>query len=213
MRGVGLWMTPSTLFTESRLFQMERAVAPGTTSVSVDIGMIQSSILPHRTYCTVIGGVQGCCKVDHVCNQLANECTIEGQQRCPGENFCCGEHSLKSPLRLHPSPLTSNQIQAAGDRCFRDADGHPKCSSTNISVPSSSSSIPPTPTSRSSLSSKPTQSGTVPTPVSTTSSRPTMCRLKSDQSSSRGFLSRRRQTPVHPSQHRRRNWFRRPTGA
>ena len=77
-------------------------MALGTTSSSVDIGTIQFSILPHRTYCTTIGGVQGCCKVGHICNQLANECTIEGQQRCPNENFCCGESTLKSLSHVPP---------------------------------------------------------------------------------------------------------------
>ena len=64
---------------------------------------MMSSMLPtapHRAYCTTVGGVQGCCKLGHICNRILEECTIGGQQRCPNENFCCGEHALESQLPL-----------------------------------------------------------------------------------------------------------------
>ena len=61
-----------------------------------DTGMM-SSMFPtvsNRTYCTTVGGVQGCCKLNHICNQLSNECTVAGQVRCPNENYCCGMHAF-----------------------------------------------------------------------------------------------------------------------
>lgn len=64
-------------------------------------------IVSNSTYCTAIGGVQGCCKIGHICSQIANQCTVVGQVRCPNDNFCCGKHALKSPLSF-PSTLTGD---------------------------------------------------------------------------------------------------------
>ena len=77
-------------------------MALGTASAPIDLGTITSilSTALHRTYCTTIGGVQGCCMLGHICNQVTNQCTVAGQQKCPNENFCCGEHAFKSPLTL-----------------------------------------------------------------------------------------------------------------
>ena len=173
----------------------------GMASLSIDVGMISSilSTVPHRTYCTIVGGVQGCCRLGHICNQVTNECTVAGQQRCPNENFCCGEHPLKSPFLINADGAL-NQTQATGDTCSRDANNNPRCSSGGTPTL-------PTPTSQTSLSSsKPGQSGTPATAVSTSTgtSLPTLCRLKA--TGSRGLLRRRRQPGVHPAA-KRRSWF------
>jgi len=133
------------------------------------------------TYCTTIGGVQGCCKLGHICNQITDQCTVTGQQRCPNDNFCC----------------------PAGDTCYRDANNNPRCSSVALSS-SSSVSLSTLTSTVSSVSSKPSHSGTVPTPVSDNRSLQTLCQLKS--TNPQGFLSRRRRAPAHPGP-KRRGWF------
>lgn len=129
--------------------------------------LLNTSTVTHRTYCTTVGSVQGCCRVGHICNTLVNECTVQVQQRCPNENFCC----------------------PAGDTCYRDANNSPRCSSNNLSA-SSNISILPTPTHQSSHSSNPspTQTGTLATPVPTDGPQQSFCRLKPLTSRSQGRI-------------------------
>ena len=111
----------------------------------IDVGMM-SSILPtvlHRAYCTTVGGVQGCCKLGHVCNQILDQCTANGQKKCPNDNFCCGEHSPK-PLPSFPSsPMLTRpkSTQAAGATCYRDVDNYPRCTSRGTSTMPSGISV------------------------------------------------------------------------
>lgn len=89
-------MLPITPFTNPGIHQVERVVVQGMGSLTTSAGM--TSLTMNRTYCTTVGGVQGCCKLGHVCNLVTNQCTVADQQRCPNENFCCRKHPLDSHL-------------------------------------------------------------------------------------------------------------------
>jgi len=60
-------------FTRASATLVERAVARGTTSPFVNIGMISLTFL-HRAYRMTVGGMQRCCRAGHVCNKIANKC-------------------------------------------------------------------------------------------------------------------------------------------
>lgn len=129
------------------------------------------------TYCTTVGGVQGCCKLGHICSQVTNACTVADQQRCSNDNFCC----------------------PAGDTCYRDANNNPRCSS---GTPPASSTLGSGPSSIVSYA-NPSHSGSTPTPTSHSSSLQTQCQLRPPTG---GSLTRRKRTLGY-SGPKRRGWF------
>ena len=128
----------------SRWDMLRRGVwLPHLFDVGVRTSLTLPTVLP-RAYCTTVGGVEGCCKVGHTCTRLLDECAGEGQQRCPDENFCCGERAFKFSLPFpHNADGALTQTQAAGETCYRDADGSPRCSSSSSKLVSGGISVVP----------------------------------------------------------------------